>query len=124
MKIYVAGPMQGYPNFNFPNFAKATEHLRALGHEVFSPAERDIKEHGDDVSKSSTGNLKDIANLGFSLREALADDTAYICLHATAVALLPGWENSKGAFAEWALAKCLGHKLIYLEYEDFGGSAQ
>jgi hypothetical protein len=48
------------------------------------------------------------------LREALADDTKFICLEADAIALLPGWENSKGAKAELALSEALGHKVMYL----------
>ena len=52
---------------------------------------------------------------GFNLREALADDCEYICRNATAIALLPGWENSKGARAEHALAVALGLECIYLE---------
>ena len=113
-KVYVAGPMQGYPNFNFPKFAEVAERLRSIGHEVFSPAERDIEIHGNEVSKAPTGNLKEIEHTGFSLRDALADDTAYICKEATAIAMLPGWENSKGAQAEWALARALGLKIWYL----------
>lgn len=111
--------MQGYPDFNFPAFAKATDYLRKQGHNVFSPAERDINTHGAEISNSPTGNLKDIAGLGFSLRDALGDDTAFICKYADTIAMLPGWENSKGAFAEWALSKALGHEIIYLTGKEY-----
>lgn len=118
MKYYIAGPMTGIPNFNFPAFNAAAAHLRSQGHEVFNPAERDIARHGGvDIS---AGNLKGDPALaakvhGFSLREALADDTAFICKEADGIAMLPGWENSKGARAEHALAVALGHTVLYLE---------
>lgn len=115
MNIYLAGPMQDYAEFNFPAFAKYTAVLRAEGHVVFSPAEKDLERHGPDITKSDTGNLTHIANTGFSLRQALEDDTTYICRHADTIAMMPGWEYSKGANAEWALAKALGHKIIYLD---------
>lgn len=118
MKIYLAGPMQGYPEFNFPTFMKAASDLRLAGHMVFNPAERDIERHdGVDISKgNSTGDVKQSEQKhGFSLRDALADDTQFICKEADAIAMLPGWEYSKGANAEWSLAKALGHKIIYLE---------
>ena len=106
--------MQGIKDFNFPSFKTAALLLRAQGHTVFNPAEKDEQKHGTTISESKTGDLKDAEAKGFSLREALAADTQYIALEADAVALLPGWENSKGAQAEWALARALGHKLIYL----------
>lgn len=105
--------MQSIPAFNFPAFNYVAAFYRSNGHEVFNPAERDVKMHGEDVFKSATGDIKDIAHTGFSLREALAADTEYICLHADTIVMLPGWENSKGAQAEWALARALGHKIIY-----------
>jgi predicted RNase H-like HicB family nuclease len=113
MKIYLAGPMQGYKDFNFPAFMEAATTLRAQGHSVFNPAERDVAAHGDSFA-SATGNLQDIQHTGFSLRDALYHDTKFICLEAEAIALLPGWENSKGARAEHALAVALGHRTIYL----------
>lgn len=117
MKIYVAGPMTGIPEFNFPAFMAAASQLRAEGHIVFNPAERDIDRHGGvDISKGNANGCQEVAakEHGFSLRDALADDTEWICREADAIAMLPDWENSKGARAEHALALALGHKILYL----------
>lgn len=116
MKIYVAGPMRGIPEFNFPAFFAAAEKLRAEGHEVFNPAERDNLRHGTDISKGNTsGDEAQAAKThGFSLREALKDDTSWICDNADGIAVLPGWENSKGAVAERALGVALGLEIIVL----------
>lgn len=116
MKIYVAGPMRGIPEFNFPAFHEATARLRRDGHTVFSPAEKDNQRHGVDISKGNATGNEDIAakEHGFNLREALGVDLAFICAEADAVALLPGWENSKGATAERAAAVALGLQIIEL----------
>lgn len=116
MKIYLAGPMRGIPEFNFPAFHAATAKLRAEGHYVFNPAERDIEHHGVDISKGNTAGCEEMAarDHGFNLREALKDDLEFICLHADAIAMLPGWEKSKGAKAERATAIALGLDVILL----------
>jgi hypothetical protein len=114
MKIYIAGPMRGCKNFNFPAFAAVAAKLRAEGHEVFSPAERDNEDHGTDISKDNLTGDEALATEqhGFNLREALADNMRWIALKAEAIVLLPGWEGSKGAAAERALARALGLKEI------------
>lgn len=117
LKIYIAGPMSGLPNFNFPAFYAAQALLERHGHECFNPAERDKERHGGiDISLGNeTGSHEHaITNHGFSLREALRDDTHYICTTANCIAMLPGWEGSKGARAEHALAHALGHQILYL----------
>lgn len=116
MKIYVAGPMRGIPEFNFPAFMAAALNLRAQGHSVFNPAERDIERHGADISKDNpTGSVDEaVKKWGFSLRDALCDDLTYICKEADAIALLPGWERSKGVAAEKATADALGLQIIIL----------
>ena len=116
MRVYIAGPMRHIKDFNFPAFHEAADVMRKKGHTVFNPAERDIKQHGEGIEKSPTGNLKTAEKKGFNLREALAADLKWVCLKADAVVLLPGWENSKGAQAEKATAEALGLEVKY--YKD------
>ena len=117
MKIYLAGPMRGIPNFNFPAFGRAAKNLRALGYEVFSPAERDNLHYGTDIAADNVmGDEAQAArDHGFSLRDALASDTEFICRHAEGIALLPDWERSKGASAEKALAEALDLRVVYID---------
>lgn len=41
MKVYLSGPMTGYPNFNFPAFNERAAEWRREGWDVFNPAETD-----------------------------------------------------------------------------------
>lgn len=113
MKYYLAGPMRGYPQFNFPAFDEAARMLRAEGHTVFSPAEHDRSIYGDTFADHVVDGAEN-ETPEFNLRRALAADTLWISLEAEAIAMLPGWEKSSGAFAEWALARALGHQIRYL----------
>ena len=110
MKIYLGGPMRGYHEFNFSAFNRAAERLRAQGYEVFSPAEKGCETNLTEA-KADTMAFR---------RRVFSMDTGWICKHAEAVALLPGWESSSGATAERALAETLGLTIIILgrEYTD------
>jgi hypothetical protein len=61
--------------------------------------------------KGTQGTLEEVPE--FSLRRALAYDTNWICTEADAIFMLKGWEKSRGATAEHALAIALGHEIIY-----------
>lgn len=115
-KVYVAGPMRGIPEFNFPAFHAAADALKAIGCTVFNPAAKDNERHGTDISKGNATGDEAIASAqhGFNLREALGLDLAWICAEADAVALLPGWQKSKGATAEKATAEALGLLVVEL----------
>lgn len=104
-KLYLAGPMRGLPAFNFPAFHAAAARLRAAGYDVFSPAEHD-EEGGFD--SSGYDGTEDLSGIGFDLRAALGADLAYVTGKADGIAVLPGWENSKGTKAEVATAEALG----------------
>lgn len=113
LHIYLAGPMTGIPEFNFPAFHRKTAALRDLGHTVFSPAERDLEKDRDFQVNNPGGDIELAVSHGFSLRAAMADDLAWICSYADAIYMLAGWEHSAGARAEWALASCLRLKFFY-----------
>lgn len=109
--------MRGYPEFNFPAFHRGAALLRKLGYEVFSPAEKDIERHGADISHGNVTGCEEMAakEHGFNLRVALGDDLAWICAEADAIALLPGWEDSRGAVAEASTAVALGLRVLEFE---------
>jgi hypothetical protein len=118
MKIYLAGPMRGIKDFNFPAFFRVAEELRSQGHEVFNPAERDINAFGEESLKSETGSEQEVVKkLGKSglwlARNCFLEDTRYICAEADAIYLLPGWMYSRGAQAEKALCEAIGLEIMY-----------
>jgi|SRR6185312_8672360 len=117
MRVYLAGAMTSIPFFNLAAFEKATEKLREQGHEVFNPVENDADIYGYEMFTSNpTGDAaKAQREYDFDIRQALGDDLAWLCMNADAIALLPGWRNSKGATAEHATAVALGLKIIELE---------
>lgn len=106
-RIYIAGPMRGYPDFNAPAFRDAAKRLRAAGHEVFCPTERDDAHGFTPDGMAFTGTEAELDEAGFDLRRALCDDLVWITRHADAVVVLPGWEDSRGATAEAATARAL-----------------
>jgi len=112
--VYLAGKMTGIPHFNKYAFDFWAIYLRKLGHKVFSPIENDEAQTGVDFEKCPEGSFEEIKHLNLSYRVCLKQDLDWICDYATAIALIPGWESSKGVAAELALAKCLGLKEIYL----------
>ena len=109
MRLYLAGPMRGIPDFNFPVFYTAAAYLRSLGYDVFNPAEEDHKAHGNDVDPAT-----------LDIREVFERDTRWICQFADGVALLPGWDKSLGARAELSLARALSLRVRYLLCSDTG----
>ncbi len=91
MKYYLSGPMTGLPGLNYEAFNAAAEHLRALGHEVYNPAEWETR-----------------YNKGvFNHTIAFADYCTYISREADGVVVLSGWSKSPGASAEVALAHAI-----------------
>lgn len=116
-RVYLAGPMRGIHQFNFPAFYKAEERLRSWHQvaEVFNPARWDVEHKGFDPA-NLTGH-EDLASLGFDLPKTLHHDLGIILMWAEGVVCLPGWENSSGARAEVATAHAIGKPAYLLDGE-------
>lgn len=94
-RIYIAGPCTGIKDGNYPAFHEAAAKLRALGHEVSNPAESP-----EPPCKSW------LAYMRMAIVQVAGVD---------AVALLPGWEHSRGAKVEEQLALGLGLRVAPVE---------
>lgn len=103
-RVYIAGPMSGFEKFNYPAFHEAESKLREAGYEPVNPAlPHQISDDGDSFAEGVT--YQDC------LREALQ-----ALLTCDGVALLPGWELSKGAKLEHHVATVLGFDVRLDEY--------
>lgn len=90
---YIAGPMTGLPDFNYPAFNAVADSLRAEGVKVLNPAE-----NPEPPCKSWNGYMR------MALAQLIQCDT---------VVLLPGWEDSRGARIEAHLAEQLEMRIVY-----------
>lgn len=110
--IYIAGPMSGIPEFNYPAFNAAQEMFERNDWSVFNPAKHDSYltelpegfETGDHVA----------ANKARDFREVFLWDVQKV-VEADAIYMLKGWQHSPGACAEHAVAVVL--KKHIPEYE-------
>lgn len=106
-RIYVGGPMTGLKNFNFSEFFKASDKLRDEGYEPVNPAQHDLDEGYVELRD---GEYK--TTPWFDLQKALLWDLQQVT-YCDSIYLLNGWENSKGARAEHALAVALGKEILF-----------
>ena len=111
---YLAGPMRGIEDYNFPEFRKQTAWLRGKGWKVFSPAERDENDptidHTEDVA-GWTGSRGLDYFMSYDLR-AVCETDVVICL--------PGWEDSQGARLETVTAVEVGHPVFEITLDSTG----
>lgn len=101
LKIYIAGPMSGYPKLNWDAFFRKEQELIADGWEVVNPARMD-QEIGLDPENFS----------GYDYEEAAGRDIEAL-RKCDAIYLMAGFQHSKGACWERALAKRWKMKRYY-----------
>ena len=87
-RLYIAGPMTGIPDLNFPAFHAAAARYRAEGATVLNPAEI----NPDPAANWSDCMRADIAQL------VTCDE----------IVMLDGWTSSRGACLEHTIACALG----------------
>lgn len=113
--IYVAGPMRGKPQFNFPLFDAVSAALREQGHTVISPAEQDAPAIRAASLRSPDGIFTPDMAKTESVGTILGRDTRLVIDDVTDIALLPDWQLSTGARLEVCVALLHG-KEFYLVY--------
>jgi hypothetical protein len=84
-RVYLAGPMSGLPDMNYPAFNAEAARLRALGYQVENPAENPVQPSWEDYMKQAIAQM----------------------LTCDLVALLPNWHESRGAMLEHHIASNL-----------------
>lgn len=89
--VYIAGPMTGLPEYNYPAFYRAAELLTTLGFIVHNPAEGPA-----------------LRTYGEYLRRAIGK-----LIRCDAIYLLNGWQASRGATLELQIAHTLGMRVFY-----------
>lgn len=92
-KVYIAGPMTGFDNYNRDAFNAKADELTALGYAVLNPA---------------------VLPNGLSQPEYM--DICFAMVRVVdMVVFLPGWEKSEGAMAEYHYAKKIKCELVFPE---------
>lgn len=94
--LYIAGPMTGLPELNFPAFFEAEQELKTAGFAVLNPADRAGRTSG--------------MRWSWYLRRGVQD----VC-DADGVAVLDGWEKSRGACLEIHVARGLSMPVVTLD---------
>ena len=95
MSVYISGPMSGLPNYNYGAFFAAENLLKSQGKEVLNPA----KHFGGDQGRPRS--------------EYIRADVAVLLRKATAIYMLPGWQNSADARLEREIAIQLEYDITY-----------
>ena len=94
--LYIAGPMTGLPDFNYPAFNEARERLKEAGYRVLCPTDNDDGGFGQ--------------TWDWYMRAALRQVT-----EADAIAVLPDAACSKGAMLEVTVARWLAMDVAPVE---------
>lgn len=102
--IYIAGPMTGRPELNYPAFNAVEAALRAMNYRVENPA-------------VNANYAPEGADYAWFIRAGLLQ-----LLRCRSIVLLDGWEESRGATLEHLVAEAMG--LPQYEWKDVEWVAQ
>ncbi|WP_220485018.1 DUF4406 domain-containing protein [Stenotrophomonas lacuserhaii] len=94
-RTYIAGPMTGYTDFNYPAFNDAAAQLRSLGIAAINPADHGVVQ-------------------GATWEDYLRSDIAQLAT-CESIYFLPGWSKSRGALLEHHIATSLGMRLLFAD---------
>ena len=85
IKVYISGPMTGYPDWNFPALHQRADELKEAGYDPINPAE----------------NFDGQTDLP---REVYMKEDIGQLIGCDCITFLPGWQSSRGAALEALVA--------------------
>ncbi len=102
---YLAGPMTGYPNYNYDAFERVSDRLLRYEVSVYSP---------------HTNPWPEPPLEGEALWRYMMKSALQLLLECDGIILLTGWERSTGASFEYRVAKKLKMPAYSLTTDPFG----
>jgi len=105
LSVYIAGPMTGVEDLNYPLFNLVAEALRDDGFEVVNPAELQHNRNPEATEVEVTR------------AEYMTLDLPYV-IACDILCLLPDWEQSRGANVELLVALSCGNEVWELVEDD------
>lgn len=106
-RVYIAGPMTGIAEYNFPAFFAAEKVLAEVGYQPVNPARKDMEIDGFDGSEPTTQPFEHYMNRDIPL-----------VLTCDGIAVLPDWWKSRGGRSEVSVALLTGRFVISAETLD------
>jgi hypothetical protein len=106
-EYYLAGPMSGYPAYNFPAFEEACRKLRSVDLKIRSPHEID---YGETEKTRGSLDYETYMQAGLDLLN-----------QCSGIILLNGWPQSGGACREVSLSIDLGLPMYFFNGDDLIG---
>lgn len=104
LTYYLAGPMSGYPEYNFPTFVWFAEALRMSGIKIAAPHEID---HGETPETRGSLSYRTYMDAGLAMLET-----------CQGIILLPGWPQSSGACAELSRSIDFGMPVYFAHHPE------
>jgi hypothetical protein len=106
-QIYIAGPMSGIQDLNFPLFCKAERELIERGWLPINPASKEKQDNADLPNPDKMpiqfgGNRFDLTP------GMIHQQDAQMLMSANSIGVLPGWQQSLGSLGELYLAQQWG----------------
>ncbi len=128
LTLYLAGPMSGIPQFNYPEFHRIAKELRDAGYTIISPAEQDsvaMQAAAMGSKDGLVGGQMPVDNPGITVTgetwgDVMARDVNLIFSKCDGVVCMPTWGKSRGARLEVFVANITGRYLFVYE----GGPAK
>ena len=111
-RLYLAGPVYGKPDSNREAFHAAEVLWQGMQYEVVNPLYVPPDEHEGPCSRRTYDGGQSDGGPNHDASCYMRTDL-YALMTCQAVYMLDGWENSRGARTEWAVATALGLTITY-----------